>query len=70
MSKLSYRFSPDDLRLRTGIGIRESRAIRIPMIKGAALYGPYVDLPAGRYEAAIRFDPNMPCCGGAIDSAR
>jgi hypothetical protein len=36
------------------------------MIKGAALYGPYVDLPAGRYEAAIRFDPNMPCCGGAM----
>jgi hypothetical protein len=66
MSKMSYRFSSDDLRLKTGIGIREPSAIRIPMINGTALYGPYVDLLAGRYEAVIRFDPETPCHGGAM----
>ncbi len=66
MTKMSYQFSPDDLRLGTGIGIRKPGAIRIQMINGTALYGPYVDLPAGRYEAVIRFDPKSPCCGGAM----
>jgi hypothetical protein len=36
------------------------------MANGTALYGPYVDLLAGRYESVIRFDPNMPCHGGAM----
>jgi hypothetical protein len=63
---MSYQFSPDDLRLGTGIGIREPDAIRIPMINGTALYGPYVDLLPGRYEAVIRFDPETPCHGGAM----
>jgi hypothetical protein len=66
MSYMSYRFSPDDLRLKTAIGIREPNAIRIPMTNGTALYGPYVDLLTGRYEAVIRFDPDMPCLGGAM----
>lgn len=66
MSKMSYHFSPDDLRLGTGIGIREPNAIRIPMINGTALYGPYLDLLPGRYEAVIRFDPETPCRGRAI----
>jgi hypothetical protein len=66
MSTLRYRFSPDDLRLRTAIGIRESRAIRIPRTRGTALYGPYVDLLPGRYSAVIRFDPETPCEGRAM----
>jgi hypothetical protein len=66
MSNMSYRFSPDDLRLGTGIGIRAPDAIHIPMINGTALYGPYVDLLPGRYEAVIRFDPKTPCCGSAM----
>jgi hypothetical protein len=66
MTKMSYHFSPDDLRLGTGIGIREPDAIRIPMINGTALYGPYLDLLPGRYEAVIRFDPETPCHGGAM----
>jgi predicted O-methyltransferase YrrM len=36
------------------------------MANGTALYGPYVDLPAGRYEALIRFDPDTSCHGGAM----
>src|ERR1700731_1623213 len=66
MTKMSYHFSPDDLRLGTGIGIREPNAIRIPMINGTALYGPYLDLLPGRYEAVIHFDPETPCHGRAI----
>jgi predicted O-methyltransferase YrrM len=66
MSTISYLFSPDDLRLKTGIGIREANVIRIPMTNGTALYGPYIDLPAGRHEALIRFDPDTPCHGGAM----
>jgi len=66
MSDMSYRFSPDDLRLRTAIGIREPTVIRIPSANGTALYGPYLDLLAGRYEAVIRFDPDIACRGRAI----
>jgi hypothetical protein len=66
MSEMSYRFSPDDVRLRTAIGIREPTVIRIPMASGTALYGPYIDLLAGRYEAVIRFDPAIACRGRAI----
>jgi Macrocin-O-methyltransferase (TylF) len=36
------------------------------MANGTALYGPYVDLLAGRYESVIRFDPDTPCHGGAM----
>jgi len=66
MSDMSYLFSPDDLRLKTAIGIREANVIRIPMTNGTALYGPYVDLLAGRHQALIRFDPETPCHGGAM----
>jgi hypothetical protein len=66
MSIVSYQFSPDDSRLRTATGIREPNILRIPSVKGTALYGPYVDLLAGRYEAVIRFDPEVPCHGGAM----
>jgi Macrocin-O-methyltransferase (TylF) len=66
MSEMSYRFSPHDVRLRTAIGIREPTVIRIPMASGTALYGPYIDLLAGRYEAVIRFDPDIACRGHAI----
>src|SRR5262249_28989227 len=66
MSNLRYRFLPDNLRLQTATGVRESTVIRIPAIKGTALYGPCIDLLAGRYEALIRFDPEVPCRGGAI----
>jgi hypothetical protein len=66
MSSMSYLFSPDDLRLQTAIGIRDRDVIRIPMTNGTALYGPYVELLAGSYEAVIRFDPDTPCHGGAM----
>jgi hypothetical protein len=66
MSKMCYQFSGDNLHLKTAIGIRESNIIRIPKTRGTALYGPYVELPPGRYEAVIRFDPDTPCEGRAM----
>lgn len=66
MSRICYRFSPDNLNLKTAIGIREPTVIRIPKATGVALYGPYIDLLPGRYEAVIRFDPDTPCGGRAI----
>lgn len=66
MDSISCRFSSDDLRLRTTIGIREPQIIRIPRRRGTALYGPYMDLLPGRYEAVIRFDPRTPCHGRAM----
>jgi hypothetical protein len=66
MSKMYYQFSPDNLNLKTAIGIREPNVIRIPKVTGVALYGPYIDLLPGRYEAVIRFDPGTPCGGSAM----
>jgi hypothetical protein len=63
---MCYEFSSDDLRLQTAIGTRDRDVIRIPMTNGTALYGPYVELLAGHYEAVIRFDPDTPCRGGAM----
>jgi hypothetical protein len=65
ISSVSYRFSSDDWQLKTVIGIREPGAILIPPANGVALYGPYIDLPAGHYEAVIQFDPARPCYGEA-----
>jgi hypothetical protein len=66
MTALAYRFSPSDLCLKTVIGIREPHVISIPKETGAALYGPYIDLLPGRYEAVIVFDPTLPCEGRAM----
>ena len=60
MSTMFYRFSPDDARIRTPTAIRDRNVIRIPKMSGAAIYGPYVDLLAGRYDAVIHFDPGTP----------
>ena len=66
MSRMSYEFSANDLRLRSAIGIRAPKEIRIPLAAGTALYGPYIDILPGHYEAWIRFDPETPCQGGAL----
>ena len=65
MTEIYHKFLANDPLLRTGIGIREPHVIHIPGKKGTALYGPYINLPAGRYEAVIRFDPDTPCQGSA-----
>jgi FkbM family methyltransferase len=63
----SYHFTANDLRLRTEIGIRENHSIRVTEAqRGIILYGPYINLPPGSYEALIRFNPDAPCHGSAI----
>src|SRR5215469_11078575 len=70
MGHLFHAFGADDLRLNTVIGVREHDLIRVDGGKsGVGLYGPYVDLPPGSYEALIRFDPSTPCRGTATMDA-
>lgn len=67
MTEISHCFLANDPRLKTLIGHREPNLIRIATPNGGcALYGPYIGLPAGTYEAAIRFDPEVPCYGTAV----
>ena len=66
MTEIYHKFLASDPVLRTGVGIREANFIRVAGAKnGTALYGPYINLPAGRYEAVIHFDPDTPCEGSA-----
>ena len=63
----SYHFTANDARLHTAVGIREDNVIRVTEAQsGTILYGPYISLPAGGYEAVIHFDPDVPCRGTAI----
>ena len=67
MAKISHLFLADDPRLKTRIGHRALNSIRIATLNGGcALYGPYLSLPAGSYEAVIRFDPETPYHGDAM----
>lgn len=66
MTRIFHRFTADDDRLETEIGIREQNLIRIlGGKKGTALYGPYINLPAGSYGTVIRFDSGTPFRGTA-----
>lgn len=70
MTELLNRFfSANDPMLMTEIGYREPSRIRIAgASSGVGLYGPYLDLPTGHYEASIRFTPGAQCSGvAAID---
>jgi hypothetical protein len=66
IAKLTYRFAVNDARIHTVVGIRENNAIRTTgEANGVVLYGPYISLPPGTYEALIRFDADAPCRGAA-----
>ena len=56
MSNIVVRFPADDPRLHTHIGSRCEGTISVRDCQaGYALFGPYIALLAGRYEARIRF---------------
>jgi hypothetical protein len=60
MPKMFRRFTANDPRLLTGVGIREQGRIRADGSgAGTILYGPYISLLPGNYEATIRFDPGV-----------
>jgi Macrocin-O-methyltransferase (TylF) len=67
MPKMFRRFLANDPRLLTGIGIREQNRIRVDGSKtGTMLYGPYILLFPGQYEATVKFDPGITPKGSAI----
>jgi len=58
MPKMFRRFLANDPRLFTGIGTREQNRIRVDGSRtGTILYGPYMLLFPGQYEAKVTFDP-------------
>jgi Macrocin-O-methyltransferase (TylF) len=66
MPKMFRRFLANDPRLLTGIGIREQNRIRVDGSKtGTMLYGPYIMLFPGQYEATVKFDPGITPKGSA-----
>ena len=66
MPKMSRRFGANDPRLLTGIGIRERNRIRVDGSRaGPMLYGPYILLFPGHYEATVKFDPTVMPKGSA-----
>ena len=58
MPGMFRRFLANDPRLFTAIGIREPKRIRADGSRtGAMLFGPYIHLLRGRYQATVKFDP-------------
>ena len=58
--------------LQTRTGLKRRDRFRLDAAPaGFALFGPYLSLPAGSYEAEILFDPDEPVRGAAVaDVAR
>jgi glycosyltransferase involved in cell wall biosynthesis/GT2 family glycosyltransferase len=66
MHRIVRRFTANDARLLTQIGRREKNRICVDgSSAGTALYGPYVPMAPGNYEATIRFDPAVTPTGFA-----
>ena len=67
MAAARFAFLATDVRLQTQTGLRRDGAITFASATaGTGLYGPYIDLPAGRYLARIRFRPGAPRAGHAV----
>jgi ubiquinone/menaquinone biosynthesis C-methylase UbiE len=62
-----FRFTAEDPILGTEVGIRVGDVIAVnDAARGAALYGPYITLPAGRYIAQVYFRTGTPRAGRAL----
>jgi SAM-dependent methyltransferase len=62
-----FWFPTTDPRLHTQVGTRRDGAIVLDgAAKGTGLFGPYIDLPAGRYVARLCFRPNTTLEGCAV----
>ncbi|HEY5048394.1 MAG TPA: class I SAM-dependent methyltransferase [Rhizomicrobium sp.] len=56
LSEAVFRFLAGDSDLQTQVGDRRDDVIVLDRVaKGTGLYGPYVDIPAGRYIGRIKF---------------
>lgn len=62
-----WAFSGGDPKLQTQTGTRDGDSIVFAAAAaGTGLFGPYLDLPPGRYQARIRFQPDAPRAGKAF----
>jgi hypothetical protein len=56
MSNLALLYLGDNPRLYTRVGSKRGNSILLnKCLAGCGLYGPYVNLPRGRYYASVRF---------------
>jgi SAM-dependent methyltransferase len=63
----AFRFTATDGNLHTQVGIFRDGAIVLDRAaKGSGLFGPYIDLPAGRYVARLNFRPEATLHGRAV----
>jgi hypothetical protein len=66
-SETLFHFSASGPELRTEIGrVDDGTIILDGMRGGTGLFGPYIDLPPGRYDAQIFFAPHKPSSGRAV----
>lgn len=57
-SEVTFRFSADNSKIRSEIGrIHNGHLVLDGRKPGAGMFGPYIDLPSGRYRASIYFEP-------------
>jgi hypothetical protein len=72
MSSFSLRYSGNNPRLYTTVGIKRGDKIILDRCSGGCgLYGPYVNLPRGRYYASMRFAADdQPRGSGWMDVCR
>jgi hypothetical protein len=72
MSNLALRYLGDNPRLYTAVGAKRGDKIVLEKCPvGCGLYGPYVNLPRGRYYASVRFAVgDRPQGHGLIDVCR
>lgn len=66
-SEFSKRYDGSSPALLTAVGERDANGIRLSGVPGVALYGPYVDLPAGNYVARIAFAGDQLSGRGLMD---
>jgi 2-polyprenyl-3-methyl-5-hydroxy-6-metoxy-1,4-benzoquinol methylase len=62
-----FRFHANDPALQSQVGQRHDSGIEFAnSLAGTGLYGPYIELPPGRYRAELRFSTVAPLAGTAV----
>jgi hypothetical protein len=61
-----FRFGADKPPVHTQIGQRRGGLIEFLGEEGTGAFGPYIDLPRGRYVARLRFRAGWACGGSAV----
>ena len=66
-SEVAFRFPACGPEIRTEIGrVQDGSIVLDGTRRGTGLFGPYIDLPPGRYDAKILLAPDRPLSGRAV----